>query len=236
MKYCLVCRQNVEQFIPYNGGFEALPPVQKALQLVGSDIDNFACPHCGCTDRERHLFVYLGLPNVLSQIAGGKVLHFAPERYLRLLFQAQGPQEYVMADMYPHEPGVQKIDMEHISFPDNYFDFVVANHVLEHVSDERKAISELTRVLKPGGRAVLQTPYSALLPSTIVEARPSSPVTREILFGETVHMRLFGTDIFSTIEAAGMKYIGGNHQTLNINVDSTHLGINEAEPFFLYEK
>jgi hypothetical protein len=94
----------------------------------------------------------------------------------------------------------------------------------------------LTRVLKPGGRAILQTPYSSILPSTIVEESTSSVVTREMLFGQSDHVRLYGTDIFTIIASAGLKYIGGNHQTLGIEVDAGQLGINPAEPFFLYEK
>jgi SAM-dependent methyltransferase len=236
MKYCVVCRQNVQQFLPYHQGYAALSPLQKAVQLVGSDLDNFGCPHCGSTDRERHLFIYLSQPGLLQRIAGGKVLHFAPERYLRLLVQQQQPQEHILADMYPNSAEIQKIDMLDIGFPDNHFDLVIANHVLEHVHDYQQAVRELTRVLKPGGRAILQTPYSSILPSTIVEESTSSVVTREMLFGQSDHVRLYGTDIFTIIASAGLKYIGGNHQTLGIEVDAGQLGINPAEPFFLYEK
>jgi SAM-dependent methyltransferase len=236
MKYCVVCRQNVQQFLPYHQGYAALSPLQKAIQLVGSDLDNFGCPHCGSTDRERHLFIYLSQPGLLQRIAGGKVLHFAPERYLRLLVQQQQPQEHILADMYPNSAEIQKIDMLDIGFPDNHFDLVIANHVLEHVHDYQQAVRELTRVLKPGGRAILQTPYSSILPSTIVEESTSSVVTREMLFGQSDHVRLYGTDIFTIIASAGLKYIGGTHQTLGIEVDAGQLGINPAEPFFLYEK
>ncbi|MRW92824.1 methyltransferase domain-containing protein [Duganella sp. FT80W] len=236
MKYCVVCRQNVQQFLPYNQGYAALSPLQKALQVVGSDIDNFSCPHCGSTDRERHLFIYLSQPGLLQRISGGNVLHFAPERYLRLLIQAQQPQQHVLADMYPNAADVQKIDMQDIGFPNDYFDLVIANHVLEHVNDYQQAIRELTRVLKPGGLAILQTPYSSILPSTIVEESASSLATREMLFGQSDHVRLYGTDIFTLISSAGLKYIGGNHQTLHIQVDTDQLGINPAEPFFLFEK
>ncbi|QJD92449.1 methyltransferase domain-containing protein [Duganella dendranthematis] len=226
----------MQQFLPYHQGYAALSPLQKAVQLVGSDLDNFGCPHCGSTDRERHLFIYLSQPGLLQRIAGGKVLHFAPERYLRLLVQQQQPQEHILADMYPNSAEIQKIDMLDIGFPDNHFDLVIANHVLEHVHDYQQAVRELTRVLKPGGRAILQTPYSSILPSTIVEESTSSVVTREMLFGQSDHVRLYGTDIFTIIASAGLKYIGGNHQTLGIEVDAGQLGINPAEPFFLYEK
>lgn len=236
MKYCVICQQNVERFLPYKNGSADLHPVLRALQCVGSDADNFLCPHCSSTDRERHLFIYLSLPNILDRMRGGKVLHFAPERCLRLLVDSQQPQEYVMADMSPRDPAVRQMNMQEIGFPDAYFDFVIANHVLEHVGDDEQAISELTRVLKPGGLAILQTPYSSILPSTLVEKPPGSPITRDIVFGETDHMRLYGTDVFSRIAACGLKFIGGDHQSLRIHVDPVRTGINPMEPFFLFEK
>lgn len=46
---------------------------------------------------------------------------------------------------------VQKMDIQNIPFPDNYLDIVIANHMLYHVPDVPKAISEVYRVLKAGG-------------------------------------------------------------------------------------
>lgn len=235
MKYCVICQREVEKFLPYKGGFSDLNPVLQALKCVGSDVDNFSCPHCSSTDRERHLLIYLSLPNVLAK-AQGKVLHFAPERYMHLLIEGQKPQEYVMADLFPREPGIQKISIQDICYPDNHFDFIMANHVLEHVEDDRKAISEVTRVLKPGGYAILQTPYSSILSSTVVELPPGSPATRDLLFGEPDHLRLYGVDVFTRLAEFGLKHIGGTHQSLNIQIDPVRAGINPNEPFFLYQK
>ena len=44
------------------------------------------------------------------------------------------------------------IDAQNIPYPDSYFDGVVANHMLYHVPDRSKALSEIHRVLKPGGK------------------------------------------------------------------------------------
>ncbi|MFZ6645907.1 class I SAM-dependent methyltransferase [Undibacterium sp. TJN25] len=214
-----------------------VPPLLREVQFIGSDVVNFACPHCGSTDRERHLFIYMSfVPQVLDKFKGGKVLHFAPERYLSLLIQNQGPAEYIKADMFPRDAEVKKINLEEIGYPDESFDFVIANHVLEHVSDDRKAIGEVHRVLKKGGYALLQTPYSAILPTSVAEFTPGSEVTRAMLFGEPDHVRLYGLDIFSRISESGLSFIGGGHDKFNIAVDSNALGINEAEPFFLFEK
>lgn len=237
MKSCLICKNDTESFLPYKQGSDSLHPVIKALGMVGSDVDNFLCPHCHSTDRERHLFIYLSLaPEFLQRVAGGAVLHFAPERYVSILVQNQHPREYVMADLNPHRPGVQPINMQAISYPDAYFDIVIANHVLEHVADDAQAIAEVVRVLKPGGYALLQTPYSAILPSSVAEFTTPSETTRDLLFGEPDHARLYGYDVFQRIEQFGMRYIGGGHEKYGVAVDNVRFGINPNEPLFLFQK
>ncbi|MDP6908310.1 MAG: class I SAM-dependent methyltransferase, partial [Flavobacteriales bacterium] len=51
-----------------------------------------------------------------------------------------------------------KCDIQNMPFDDNSFDVIFCNHVLEHVEDDYKAMSELFRVLKPDGFAILQVP------------------------------------------------------------------------------
>lgn len=49
--------------------------------------------------------------------------------------------------------------LEKIPFADNTFDYVVSNAVLEHVRDPFSAASEITRVLKPGGKMFILVPF-----------------------------------------------------------------------------
>lgn len=237
MKSCLICKQDVETFLPYKSGTDSVSPLLQTLKMVGSDVDNFLCPHCQSTDRERHLFIYFSVvPEFLTKAADGVVLHFAPEKYVSALVKNQQPREYIMADLRPNRPEVRAINMQAIAFPAAYFDVVIANHVLEHVGDDAQAISEVARVLKPGGYALLQTPYSAVLPSSIAEFSEPSEITRDMLFGEPDHARLYGTDIFRRIEQFGLRYVGGGHEKYALALDSEHYGINPDEPFFLFQK
>ena len=82
------------------------------------------------------------------------------------MIRAAGPARYVACDLFPTAEDVMRVDMLDMPFPDELFDLLIANHVLEHVGDDRRAISEIRRVLKPGEHAILQTPYSAALFST----------------------------------------------------------------------
>jgi ubiquinone/menaquinone biosynthesis C-methylase UbiE len=47
---------------------------------------------------------------------------------------------------------------EKLPFPDDYFDLVLSHEVLEHVQDDQLAVTEIIRVLKPGGRLILFVP------------------------------------------------------------------------------
>ena len=237
MKSCLICKQNVEAFLPYKNGLASFSALTRALNIVGSDVENFHCPHCRSTDRERHLFIYLSfVPELLAGLAGARILHFAPETYLSALIVNQKPLEYIKADLHSRSADVQTINLQEIGYPDGYFDVVIANHVLEHVNDDRLAIAEVARVLRPGGHAILQTPYSAILPSSVTEFTAPSETTRELLFGQSDHARLYGLDVFSRIEQSGLRFIGGHHAQLDIAIDSALYGVNKEEPFFLFQK
>lgn len=237
MKHCIVCGQDVQSFLPYKNGLASFHPILTQLQCIGSDVDNFSCPVCQSHDRERHLFLFMQMvPAIAARVRGGHVLHFAPERCFSILIQNQEPLQYIKANIQATDPSVVAMNIENITFDDNHFDLIIANHVLEHVVDDDKALSEITRTLKPGGFAILQTPFSALLPSSIAEVTLSSEVTRELLFGEPDHLRLYGLDIFSRFERHGLKFIGGGHEHFKVHIDSVRLGINPKEPFFLFEK
>lgn len=64
----------------------------------------------------------------------------------------------------PQELGttIFRMDADRIPFPDNYFDFIVSNQVLEHVPDLDVTIEEMARVLKPGGTVLSVFPYKGV--------------------------------------------------------------------------
>src|SRR6266516_2861780 len=57
-KLCYACNKRVGRFLPYRGGWKDVPPLIKALDVIGSDVENHSCPRCGAHDRERHLLMY----------------------------------------------------------------------------------------------------------------------------------------------------------------------------------
>jgi SAM-dependent methyltransferase len=83
------------------------------------------------------------------------------------------------------------------------FDVVLSSHVLEHIPDDGAAMTELARVLRPGGWAVVMVPYSPAQ-ARIVEAAPGTPEQRAALYGHPYHYRVYGPDLVRRLGEAGL--------------------------------
>lgn len=206
------------------------------LKFTGSDVDNFSCPVCGAHDRERHLRMFMDHFNITTKLKDTSVLHFAPEKILSGYIADQKPSLYIKADLFPSTHDIVKMDMLNIPYEENYFDFVIANHVLEHVNHLPKALFEIHRVLKIGGYAILQTPFSAKLHHTIEDDGINTDTLRLELYGQEDHVRLFGNDIFNIITSVGFASHSTTHQEAFPEIDPKYWGVNIAEPLFLFEK
>lgn len=235
-RVCCICGSHVQRFLPYRDGLASFPAVMTEADIVGSDIENFECPACGCHDRERHLYLYLQAAGLLKAMHGSRVLHFAPEAHLQRLIAAESPAEYVRADLMPVRAHVRRLDLTAIDLPSNRFDFVIANHVLEHVGDDAKALREVLRVLKPGGHAVLQTPFSARRPSKFEDPALRGEFERLQAYGQEDHCRLYGADFADHVASFGFVSRVASHDQLLPHVDPQVSGVNAREPLLLFAK
>jgi len=208
----------------------------RALGVVGSHLDFFECPWCGCHDRERHLFLYLNAAGILSHLSGKRIIHFAPEKRLSHKILEAKPDNYMKCDLFPQEADVIQIDLLNIPLEDCSFDLLIANHVLEHVEDDLRALAEIYRVLKPGGFAVLQTPYSSKLHHTWSDPGIDNNLSCLHAYGQEDHVRLFGRDIFDRFTAVGFESFIGTHDGLLPDYDAIKYGVNIQEPFFLFKR
>jgi SAM-dependent methyltransferase len=234
--HCAVCNRDVRHFLPYRNGWSDMPPVLTEQDVIGSDIANFECPFCGCHDRERHLLLYLRASGLWNELATARVLHLAPERHLGRLIQRESPVEYVQGDLYPTRADIRRIDLMAIDCADASFDWVIANHVLEHVADDAQALREIRRVLRPGGKAVLQTPYAARLAHKREDAAIATDSTRLAAYGQEDHCRLYGADFVDHVVSYGFIDTTARHLVLLPNVDARVAGVNPREPFLLFTK
>ncbi len=233
IKYCNFCGGTFNSFLPLKN--HVTSEFLSQVDGVGSDVNNYQCPLCGVNDRERHLKLYLEASGILSTFYDSSVLHFSPEMGLLALIQGQRPRLHILAQFESADARFQPIDIEKIPYSSESFDFVIANHVLEHVNSPQEALKEINRVLRPGGMAILQTPFSNLLSKTFEDQAITSERQREYFFGQADHLRLFGRDLFTLLSSElTSKLI--QHSDLFSEDVALKYGVNSKEPFFLFEK
>ena len=163
---------------------------------------NAACPCCGSLERLRLEFLCL---QQRTEIFTKKcrVLHFAPEPALTKALRANPWLDYCSGDI---EKGraIFVVDITNINFKDEEFDYVICNHVLEHIPDEAKAFAEIKRVLRPGGQAIITVPADPDAKTTL-EQPTASAEERITLFGQDDHVRLYGQDFPQRMQKAGFQ-------------------------------
>lgn len=133
-----------------------------------------------------------------------KILHVAPEHQLQRFLSGLKNLDYVTADISRHDVMVQ-MDLTGIQYHDDCFDGMICNHVLEHIVDDRRAMRELFRVLKPGGWAILQVPISRRLTETLEDHSIVSEADRERVFGQKDHVRIYGADYTERLQGVGFE-------------------------------
>jgi len=185
---CPVCEHSFRKFLPYG--------------RVGRG--NALCPNC--LSLERHRLMWLFLKDKTDFFSTDKkVLHIAPELCFIDRFEKIHGENYITADIESPLAKV-KLDVHEMPFEDNSFEVVFCNLVMEHVVDDRKAMSEIFRVLRKGGFAILQIPlFHPLSEITYEDASITDPKEREKAFGQDDHVRLYGKDYADKIRAVGFE-------------------------------
>ena len=169
---------------------------------------NAKCTQCSSLERHRIIWMYLkNKTNFFKQDI--KVLHVAPEHFFYEKFSELTNLNYTAIDKYPEQYGYGRntiqMDITDLQFADNTFDVIMCNHVLEHVEDDKKGMSEFFRVLKPGGWAILNSPVDQFRAVTFEDASVTKPSERLRLFGQQDHVRVYGTDYTNRLSDAGFK-------------------------------
>lgn len=159
------------------------------------------CPKCLSYERHRALAI---VDSEQRLFAGKEILHFAPEPSLAAYIRRQAPKSYKTADLFKSNVDL-KLDLCNIALPDKSFDVVICSHVLEHVPDDRKAMSELLRVLRPGGLAVIMVPIEEGWDETYEDSSIVSDADRLIHFGQEDHVRYYGRDLRDRLRGAGFN-------------------------------
>ena len=183
---CPVCGNRYRKFMPYG--------------YVNSR-ENALCPHCLALERHRLMWLYLQNETDFFE-APARVLHIAPEYCFLKRFGRLPQLDYVTADLESPLAKV-KMDVQRIPFPDGEFDVIFCNHILEHVDDDRQAMRELFRVMRPGGWGIMLSPVNPDRETTYEDPSITDPVQRELHFGQKDHLRDYGRDYGERLAEAG---------------------------------
>ncbi len=169
----------------------------------GKQRENALSPSTLSLERHRLLWLYLKQETDFFT-APKKVLHIAPEQCFINRFKKLKNLDYITADLYSPIVDV-KADILNLPFKDNSFDIVFCNHVLEHIKDDKKAMQELYRVLKPSGFGIFQVPQDIHLDKTYEDFNITSPEERAEHFGQYDHVRVYGKDYFNRLREVGFS-------------------------------
>ena len=156
---------------------------------------------------ERHRLMWLFLKDNTTFFTATKklkVLHIAPEQCFLDIFRKQQNLNYITSDLESPIADV-KADICDLPFKENEFDIVFCNHVLEHISNDTKAMQELYRVLKPGGFGIFQIPQDLSKAITFEDNTITDRKERAKLFGQYDHVRVYGRDYFDKLRSIGFK-------------------------------
>ncbi len=156
---------------------------------------------------ERHRLMWLFLKdetNFFSSTKKLKVLHIAPEQCFLDIFRKQKNLDYTTSDLESPIADV-KADICNLPFKDNSFDVIFCNHVLEHITDDTKAMQELFRTLKKGGFGIFQIPQDLSRETTFEDDSITDRKQRAEIFGQYDHVRVYGRDYFNKLRSIGFK-------------------------------
>lgn len=157
----------------------------------------------GTLSLERHRQMWLYLQRETDFFSDKlRVLHIAPEQEFLRRFRKQKNLQYISADLFSPIVDV-KANLLNLPFEDESFDVIFCNHVLEHIQNDRKAMSELFRVMKKGGWGIFQVPLREKSRETYEDFSITSPAERQKHFGQYDHVRWYGMDYFDRLRAAG---------------------------------
>ena len=176
---------------------------------------NALCPGTFSLERHRLLWLYLKKETDFFN-SNNKILHFAPEQCFHKFFKSFF-KNYTTTDL--NSPIVDiKADICNLPFNDNSFDYILCNHVLEHIYDDEKAMKEIYRVLNKNGIAILQVPIDINSNLTREGRDIDNKQDRNKLFGQYDHLRMYGLDYFKKLKNIGFKVKNENYLS-NISQD-----------------
>lgn len=209
--HCPVCDTDVGYFKPIDEEYLALlDKYEYNYSLFHDETFNmlkYSCPHCLVSDRDRLYAMYFqNWADKADKNRKYNLVDFAPSDQLTAFFTKFPFVNYRTADLYME--GVDdKVDITDMRiYDDNSKDIFICSHVLEHVDEDRKAMKELYRILKPGGWGIAMVPILTHSDHIIENIGITSEADRWRYYGQGDHVRYYNRAGFvERLQGAGFK-------------------------------
>lgn len=216
-KKCVCCGNEV-LYMPIPGYYDEMKQRmgnEKNMQEETINRSEYLCPACGASDRDRLITVFLKKENLQKAPEGFKILQFAPAKPIEKWIRQYCPQvNYDSTDLLMKDVSFTADIQNMYMVPDETYDMVICSHVLEHVKDDRKALSELKRILKKEGQIIFLVPVSLAI-DEIDEEWGLSEEENWRRFGQGDHCRRYGKkgllerlEEQFVVNALGKEYFG----------------------------
>lgn len=196
--YCPCCNLRLKSFVTGDYLAEDEFYDRKLFENVRQDV---LCP--SCTSLPRHRILASWCLSHKEALVGKDILYFAPEPgMVRWLISQK--IKYTTADLFDEFTDL-RLDIQATGLPDDSYDVVICNHVLEHVDNYMTALKEVRRILRPGGILICSVPISPDV--ELVDEDPSVVTAEERLvrYGQSDHVRLFGIGAGRFMSDAGFE-------------------------------
>jgi len=221
---CIICNSNYREFAPYGV----------------KNRKNARCHICGSLERHRLLWKYFIDKKLFNKPMS--ILHFAPEKVFYNFFSTSKDIEYFPCDLMPEvynykgKTKIIKADITSIPFDSNSFDFILCNHVLEHIPDDKLAMSELYRVMKDGGMGIFQVPIDYNREQTYEDFSITTPEGRLKAFGQHDHVRWYGRDYKDRLAKVGFQVVEDDFVKTFSEKEQFKYGFMNSEMIFSVKK
>ena len=202
-----------------------LKKIRSFIKLENKDL---MCPFCGSLSRNRRLWKLLNNNGRIK----GNLLHVSPARSLYRTLNKNQRINYFSSDFENEFLADYKLDITNIKYPNETFDTIICYHILEHIIKDKKAMSELYRVLKPSGTIFIQTPFKE--GEIFEDFSIVSPHERAQHFGQDDHVRIYSIEgLKSRLENTGFKV---EVKTFYENENDFKYGFNSTETVLIVYK
>jgi SAM-dependent methyltransferase len=215
---CPICDAHLRAFKPLSPEYARLAAGHGYYPLSRLETFNYAayyCPSCDASDRERLYALHLDdVFGSLDRTRRHRMIEFAPSRALQKKLRSYPFIEHRSADLLRPivDDRIDICDM-HV-YADASVDILLCSHILEHVADDRRAMREIFRVLRPDGCAIVMVPLIHGVDETCEEEAIATPEQRWRHYGSDDHVRQYGKrDFIDRLTAAGfaVEQLGHDH-------------------------